>query len=98
MASNGKIRVAVNGYGVIGKRIADAVRLQPDMELVGVSDVGSDYRIQTAATLDIPVYAATSDSANDMESGGITMEGEIATLIEQVYVDARLLRKWHAAW
>ncbi|MEO7989303.1 MAG: hypothetical protein ABI663_07165 [Chryseolinea sp.] len=28
-----KIRVAVNGYGVIGKRVADAVTLQDDMEL-----------------------------------------------------------------
>ncbi|MFO7539153.1 MAG: type II glyceraldehyde-3-phosphate dehydrogenase, partial [Chloroflexota bacterium] len=34
-----KIRVAVNGYGIIGKRVADAVRVQPDMELVGVADV-----------------------------------------------------------
>jgi len=34
-----KIRVAVNAYGVIGKRIADAVRKQKDMELVGVADV-----------------------------------------------------------
>ena len=28
------IRIAVNGYGVIGKR-QDAVRAMPDMELVG---------------------------------------------------------------
>jgi len=28
MAHN-KIRAAVNGYGVIGKRVADAIRLQP---------------------------------------------------------------------
>lgn len=38
-----KIRVAVNGYGVIGKRIADAVALQDDMELVGVADVVTDW-------------------------------------------------------
>jgi hypothetical protein len=30
---------ALNGYGVIGKRIADAVNLQDDMELIGVNDV-----------------------------------------------------------
>lgn len=30
-----RIRVAVNGYGVIGKRVADAVALQPDMTLAG---------------------------------------------------------------
>lgn len=37
-----KVRVAVNGYGVIGKRVADAVAVQPDMELVGIADVVSD--------------------------------------------------------
>jgi len=26
------IKVAVNGYGTIGKRVADAVAAQPDME------------------------------------------------------------------
>jgi HSP20 family molecular chaperone IbpA len=29
--ANETIRVAVSGYGVIGKRVADAVKLQPDM-------------------------------------------------------------------
>jgi len=41
-------RVAVNGYAVIGKRVADAVRAMPDMELVGVADVASHWRIRTA--------------------------------------------------
>ena len=41
-----KIRVAVNGYGVIGKRIADAIALQADMELVGITDVVTDWRIK----------------------------------------------------
>ena len=31
------IRVGVNGYGTIGKRVADAVAPQPDMRLVGVT-------------------------------------------------------------
>ena len=43
-----KVHVAINGYGVIGKRVADAVALQDDMELVGVSDVVHDYRIRVA--------------------------------------------------
>ena len=33
MAEPGKIRVAVNGYGVIGKRVAAAVALQADMRV-----------------------------------------------------------------
>lgn len=41
MAEPNKIRVAVNGYGVIGKRVAAAVALQADMTLAGVSDVAT---------------------------------------------------------
>ena len=58
-----RVRVAVNGYGVIGKRVADAIRLQPDMDLVGVSDIVTDYRLRTAAVLDIPIYAALREQA-----------------------------------
>ena len=54
------ISVGVNGYGVIGKRVADALRLQPDMRLVGIGDVMSDYRIKTALTRNIPVYASVA--------------------------------------
>ncbi len=36
-----KLRVAVNGYGVIGKRVADAVALQPDMQIVGADLLNS---------------------------------------------------------
>ena len=38
VSKGGKI-VGVNGYGVIGKRVADAVWLQADMQLVGVCDL-----------------------------------------------------------
>ena len=54
-----KVRVAVNGYGVIGKRIADAVVAQADMELVGVADVTTDWRIKVAHEKGYRIYAAT---------------------------------------
>jgi glyceraldehyde-3-phosphate dehydrogenase/erythrose-4-phosphate dehydrogenase len=31
------VRVFVGGYGVIGKRVADAIALRRDMTLVGIS-------------------------------------------------------------
>ena len=34
------IKVGVNGYGVIGTRVADAVMLQDAMELVGIAKRG----------------------------------------------------------
>ena len=32
------VKVAINGYGTIGKRVADAVDAQDDMEIVGVKN------------------------------------------------------------
>lgn len=75
------VRVAVNGYGVIGKRVADAVRLQDDMVLVGVADVVTDYRVQTAVELGIPIYGATDDALAAMREAGLTPTGTLDDLI-----------------
>ena len=76
-------RVAVNGYGVIGKRVADAVRLQDDMVLAGVADVVSDYRVQTAAELGIPLFGASGVALANMREVGlapdVTLDDLIAT-------------------
>ncbi len=85
---NDKIRVAVNGYGVIGKRVADAVQLQPDMELVGVADVVSDYRVQAGAVLGLPIYASLGDKVDEMKGAGIPVEGTLDDLLAQVDVVA----------
>ncbi len=71
MAAPSRVRVAINGYGVIGKRVADAVELQDDMTLVGVCDVLSDYRIRVAVERGYSVYAATVDARTAMEAADI---------------------------
>jgi len=81
-----KIKVALNGYGVIGKRIADAVNLQDDMELVGVSDVVSDWRIKVALSKKYPVYASSNEGLATMKSAGITVAGTLDDLLKQVDV------------
>lgn len=84
--SNQKTRVAVNGYGVIGKRVADAVHAQPDMTLVGVSDVVSDYRVKTAVALGIPVYASLPDKQSEMQTAGIPVVGSLDELLSEIDV------------
>ena len=85
----GETRVAVNGYGVIGKRVADAVALQDDMELVGVADVGSDYRVRVAAERGYPIFAAAGDRRDEMEAAGISVVGSLDDLLgaSEVVVD-----------
>jgi glyceraldehyde-3-phosphate dehydrogenase (NAD(P)) len=84
-----KIRVAVNGYGVIGRRVADAVALQTDMELVGVADIAADWRIKIANQKQFPLFSASSDSAREMREAGLTLEGDLDDLLRkaQVVVD-----------
>lgn len=82
--NTGKVRVAVNGYGVIGKRVADAVALQDDMELIGISDVVSDYRIRVAVERGYAVFASVSDKRSDMEGKGIPVAGTLDDLLSKV--------------
>jgi glyceraldehyde-3-phosphate dehydrogenase (NAD(P)) len=81
-----KVSVAVNGYGVIGKRVADAVLLQPDMELVGVGDVVSDYRVKAAVVHGLPVYASLPDRADAMVEAGIPVAGTLDDLLSKADV------------
>lgn len=83
-----KIRVAVNGYGVIGKRIADAIALQDDMELVGVADVVSDWRIKVAVQKGYPVFASTAEAASQMQAAGVPLAGDLDDLLRAVDVMA----------
>ncbi len=76
-----RIRVGINGYGVIGKRVADAVRLQPDMELMGVADVTPDYRVETAVTLDLPVFVADPARLPDFHNAGVPVAGTVDALV-----------------
>ena len=43
------VKVVVNGYGNIGKRVADAVAKQDDMKLVGVSKTRPNFEAFVAA-------------------------------------------------
>lgn len=77
-----KRKIALIGYGVIGKRVADAITLQDDMELAGVCDVICDWRIQTAVKKGYPVFAATDAAKDDMEQAGIPLAGSMDNLLE----------------
>lgn len=81
-----RVRVAVNGYGVIGKRVADAIAKQPDMALIGVSDVNTDYRIQGAIRRGYPLFASTVDAQQAMRDMGLPVHGTLEDLLGQVDV------------
>ena len=81
MDASGKIRVAVNGYGVIGKRVADAVAVQEDMVLAGVADIGVDWRPRMAIHKGYQLFGATEVHAAAMEKAGAKITGTLDDLL-----------------
>ncbi|MFW5973808.1 MAG: type II glyceraldehyde-3-phosphate dehydrogenase [Natrialbaceae archaeon] len=84
------IRVGVNGYGTIGKRVADAIRAQPDMTLTGVAKTRPNYEAEAAVRKGYPLFAALPEQAGRFGDAGIDIAGEIEDLliVSDVIVDA----------
>ncbi|ELY36606.1 type II glyceraldehyde-3-phosphate dehydrogenase [Natronorubrum tibetense] len=84
------IQVAVNGYGTIGKRVADAVREQPDMEVVGVAKTRPNFEAETALEKGFPLYAAIEERADQFAEAGLEIAGPVEDLVDEadVVVDA----------
>ena len=86
MGDTQKIRVAVNGYGVIGKRVAAAVVLQEDMSLAGVSDVVTDWRAHMVIRNGFPLFGATGEHVGAMRVAGLNVTGTLDELLGQADV------------
>jgi len=87
--SKAKAKVIVNGYGVIGKRVADAVNLQDDMELVGIADVIGDWRVKMAQRKGYTIFCSVSDpkTMEAMRSAGINVAGSLEEQLKKGAVD-----------
>lgn len=69
-----KIKLAINGYGVMGKRVTDGITLQDDMELAGICDVVTGWLIKIAGVKNYPVFAFNEAARNSMTDAGILVE------------------------
>jgi glyceraldehyde-3-phosphate dehydrogenase (NAD(P)) len=86
MAAQNKVRVVVNGYGVIGKHVANAITLQDDMTLTGVVDVVADWRAQAAVQTGMRLFAATPSAADGMRKAGLQVHGTLEDGLRDVDV------------
>jgi glyceraldehyde-3-phosphate dehydrogenase (NAD(P)+) (phosphorylating) len=88
--SSHMIRVAINGYGTVGKRVADAVAAQPDMEIVGVSKTKPSFEAYIAKQRGFPLYVADPAKRAAFEKLGLPVAGSVPEMIARadVVVDA----------
>ncbi len=80
------IRVGVNGYGTIGRRVADAVLKQPDMELVGVTKTKADYKSSAAVKKGISIYSVEMKGLEGFKLAGVGVKGTLNDLLQRVDV------------
>ncbi len=84
------VRVLVNGIGVIGKRVAHAVKLQDDMELVGIADAFPTSTLRTVLSEEgplygTPLYASSEEFLENFK--GMYVEGVLEDLLRSGGVD-----------
>ena len=79
----GKIKVAINGFGTIGKRVADAIDAQDDMEIIGVTKTGPSFGCDLAVKKGFPLYCTFDDEARIAAFGeqGYECSGGISDLL-----------------
>ena len=77
-----KAKIAVNGYGTIGKRVADAVRAQDDMEVIGISKTKPNYEASVAHQLGYEIYAP-AENVGAFEKAGMPAAGTIEEMVEK---------------
>ena len=77
-----KVKVAINGYGTIGKRVADAVSRQDDMEVVGVTKTRPDFEARLASKR-YDLYVAIPENLQLFEKAEIDVKGTIEDLLQK---------------
>ncbi|QLH84727.1 type II glyceraldehyde-3-phosphate dehydrogenase [Halosimplex pelagicum] len=84
------IQVGVNGYGTIGKRVADAIRAQPDMAVAGVAKTSPNFEAKVALERGYPLYAVDGERTAAFEEAGFDLSGTVDELVAEsdVVVDA----------
>ena len=68
------IGVAVIGYGVIGRRVADAVRAQPDMWVMGVACRPGSHSVRDAREQGYVVFSSSCQLLDLMDSCDVVLD------------------------
>ena len=83
------INVAVNGVGTIGKRVAEAVKKQEDMNLYGVSDVSAGQGLRTGLSEEggfhgTSLYASNEKGLEQLQEDGMHVEGLLEDNLDEI--------------
>ncbi|NMC77177.1 MAG: type II glyceraldehyde-3-phosphate dehydrogenase [Candidatus Methanofastidiosa archaeon] len=80
------INVFINGYGTVGKRVADAVALQKDMKVIGVSKRTPDFDAEQAIKKGFDLYCVEGADVDAFKKRGLETNGYLKDIKDSVDV------------
>lgn len=85
------VNVAVNGVGTIGKRVAEAVKKQEDMNLYCISDVQATGQLRSILSEDgslhgTSLYGSNQEGAENIADDGMHVEGVLEDVLDDIDV------------
>lgn len=85
-----KAKVAINGYGTIGKRVADAVAAQDDMEIAGVVKTKPSFEARIAQEKGYDLYVPAKENLELFKKSKIDVSGTLIELLDKadIVIDA----------
>jgi len=75
------VKVAINGYGTIGKRVADAIMKQDDMTVTGVSKARPTYEAGMAIGKGFRLYAPDAAGVEGFRNAGFECQGTVSDML-----------------
>ena len=75
------LKVGINAYGTIGKRVADAITKQDDIEVVGVVKAHPNY-MSYVANKRFKLFVPDNSALKSFENTGIKVEGTLENLMD----------------
>jgi glyceraldehyde-3-phosphate dehydrogenase (NAD(P)) len=76
------VKVAINGYGTVGRRVADAVSAQNDMRVVGVVKTRPTFEAHQAIVKGYRLFVNEKENLKAFVDAGLKVEGTVKDLLE----------------
>jgi glyceraldehyde-3-phosphate dehydrogenase (NAD(P)) len=76
------IKVGINGYGTIGRRVAEAVSRQGDMEITGVVKTKPDYVAITASSR-FKLFVPDREAVKKFQEKSLSVHGDLNDLVSE---------------
>ncbi|MCD4740247.1 type II glyceraldehyde-3-phosphate dehydrogenase [archaeon] len=78
------LKIGINGYGTIGRRLAHAIAKQDDMKVVGAAKTRPDFKAMDAVNRGVPLYCSVPGNESKFKEAGMELAGSLEDLLSSI--------------